>query len=78
MIYFNFSGVLKIHGDPSEQFGDITLRLHRPDSPVKIAKGSKNLTLASQLDKEGIIGPSSVYVNILCERRGLSSDPVSH
>ncbi|KAK6633404.1 hypothetical protein RUM44_004006 [Polyplax serrata] len=68
-------GVLKIHGDPSEQFGDITLKLHRPDSPVKIAKGSKNLTLARQLDKEGIIGPSSVYVNILCERRGLSSDP---
>ena len=72
-----FVGVLKVFGNPSEQFGDITLKLQRPDSPVKIAKGSKNLTLVRQLDKEGIIGPSSVYVNILCERRGLSSDPVS-
>ncbi|KAL0281542.1 UNVERIFIED_CONTAM: hypothetical protein PYX00_002495 [Menopon gallinae] len=68
-------GVLKIHGNPSEKFGDITLRLHRADSPVRIAQGSKNLTLARQLDKEGVVGPSSVYVNVLCERRGVSSDP---
>uniref|UniRef100_A0A1B6EHK3 Cadherin domain-containing protein n=2 Tax=Cuerna arida TaxID=1464854 RepID=A0A1B6EHK3_9HEMI len=61
-------GTLRILGDPSER-GNIELRLKELDSPVRIAPGSKNLTLTRKLDKEGIDGPSSVYVNIICDRR---------
>ena len=68
-------GVLGIHGDPHEQLGNIALSLKEIDSPVKIAPGSKNLTLARPLDKEGVLGPSSVYVNVICDRKR-TSDPV--
>lgn len=65
-----------IHGDPHEQIGNIALSLKEVDSPVRIAPGSKNLTLARPLDKEGVLGPSSVYVNVICDRKR-TSDPVS-
>ncbi|XP_077288016.1 protocadherin Fat 4-like Cad96Ca [Arctopsyche grandis] len=67
-------GVLGIHGDPHEQIGNIALSLKEIDSPVRIAPGSKNLTLARPLDKEGVLGPSSVYVNVICDRKR-TSDP---
>ncbi|KAG8264735.1 hypothetical protein J6590_004753 [Homalodisca vitripennis] len=44
-------GTLRILGDPSER-GNIDLRLKELDSPVRIAPGSKNLTLTRKLDKE--------------------------
>lgn len=61
-------------GDPGSQ-GDIELRLQERDSPVAIYPGSKNLTLTRPLDKEGVEGPASVYVNVICERRR-TLDPV--
>uniref|UniRef100_A0A1B6C9V6 Cadherin domain-containing protein n=1 Tax=Clastoptera arizonana TaxID=38151 RepID=A0A1B6C9V6_9HEMI len=61
-------GTLRIFGDPGE-LGNIDLRLKELDSPVVISPGSKNLTLTRKLDKEGIEGPSSVYINIICDRR---------
>lgn len=66
-------GQLKINGDPSST---ITLSLRERDrgAPVKIEKGTKDLVLISPLDKEGVRGPSSVYVNVVCDRRH-STDP---
>ncbi|KAK7595296.1 hypothetical protein V9T40_013121 [Parthenolecanium corni] len=61
-------GSLKIIGDPSE-FGNIELRLKENDSPVSIIPFSKNLSLVKQLDKEGVEGPASVFINVICERR---------
>ncbi|XP_054273277.1 protocadherin Fat 2-like [Macrosteles quadrilineatus] len=61
-------GTLHILGDPGPT-GNIDLRLKELDSPVRIAPGSKNLTLTRKLDKEGIDGPASVYINIICDRR---------
>ncbi|XP_050523125.1 protocadherin Fat 4 [Daktulosphaira vitifoliae] len=61
-------GVLKINGDPSEN-GNIQLTLKESDSPVSILSGTKELTLTKLVDKEGISGPSSVYVNVICERK---------
>ncbi|KAF3428479.1 hypothetical protein E2986_00275 [Frieseomelitta varia] len=55
-------GVLGVLGDPGPQ-GDIELRLQEHDSPVIFSAYSKNLTLVRPLDKEGIDGPASVYVN---------------
>lgn len=63
-----------INGDPHEQLGNIALSLKEADSPVRIAPGSKNLTLIRPLDKEGVLGPSSVYVNVICDRKR-TSDP---
>ncbi|XP_044750836.1 protocadherin-16 [Coccinella septempunctata] len=60
-------GQVRIVGDPKPG-GNIGLRLKEEDSPVEIASGSKNLTLKKRLDKEGIEGPSSVFVNLICER----------
>lgn len=68
-------GVLGVIGDPAAQ-GDIELRLQELDSPVTISPNSKNLTLTGPLDKEGFVGPSSVYINVICERKH-TSDPVS-
>ncbi|XP_020711397.2 protocadherin Fat 4 [Athalia rosae] len=67
-------GVIGVIGDPvspgeSGTQGDIELRLKERDSPVAIYPGSKNLTLTRPLDKEGVEGPASVYVNVICERR---------
>lgn len=39
-----------------------------------ILPGTKNLTLRRKLDKEGIQGPSSVFVSLICERL-LTLDP---
>lgn len=56
--------------------GNIALRLKETDSPVDIPTGTRNLTLRRRLDKEGREGPSSVYVNVICDRLH-TSDPVS-
>lgn len=68
-------GVLGVLGDPGPQ-GDVELRLQELDSPVAFAAYSKNLTLVRPLDKEGVDGPASVYVNVICERKH-TLDPVS-
>lgn len=64
-------GTLSINGDPKH---DITLSLREKDSPVTIAPNTKNIILSKPLDKEGVGGPASVYVNVICDRR-LSNDP---
>lgn len=56
--------------------GDINLSLREKGSPVRIEPGTKDIVLITALDKEGLEGPSSVYVNVICDRRH-SSDPVS-
>lgn len=66
-------GKLHIVGDPGEH-GNIELRLKELDSPVVILSGTKELSLVRRLDKEGIDGPSSVYINVLCEKKR-NSDP---
>lgn len=60
-------GQVRVHGDPRPG-GTIALHLQESDSPVAIQPGSRNLTLRRRLDKEGIDGPSSVFVNLICER----------
>lgn len=69
-------GRLRINGNPNVTNGDIKLSLRERDSPVEIAPGSKDLVLKTALDKEGLHGPASVYVNVICDR-GRSTDPVS-
>ena len=69
-------GILGVLGDPGLN-GDIELRLQEHDSPVMISPYSRNLTLSNPLDKEGIDGPASVFVNVICERKR-TLDPVSH
>ncbi|KAI5692107.1 hypothetical protein M8J75_012189, partial [Diaphorina citri] len=64
---------LHILGDPGEH-GNIELRLKEHDSPIVILSGTKELSLIRRLDKEGIDGPSSVYINVLCEKKR-NSDP---
>lgn len=66
-------GEIRIHGDPRPA-GSISLRLKEHDSPVEITPGTKNLTLKRKLDKEGVDGPSSVFINVICERFG-TRDP---
>lgn len=68
-------GVLGVFGDPGAN-GDIELRLQEHDSPVTISPHSRNLTLSRPLDKEGLDGPASVFVNVICERKH-TLDPVS-
>lgn len=70
-------GQLKINGDASPS-GNIHLALRDQDrnSPVKLSPGTKDLILTSKLDKEGIAGPSSVYINILCDRKHSDGLPV--
>lgn len=60
-------GEIRIHGDPRPA-GSISLRLKEEDSPVEITPGTKNLNLRRKVDKEGIDGPSSIFVNLICER----------
>ncbi|XP_037943095.1 protocadherin Fat 1-like [Teleopsis dalmanni] len=67
-------GKLRINGDPDVENGDINLSLREKDAPVEIVPGTKDLALAVELDKEGLRGPSSIYVNIICLRRH-STDP---
>lgn len=67
-------GVLSVHGDPNETSGNIVLTLTEKNSPVMIAPGTKNITLIKALDKEAVSGPSSVYVNVRCDRKR-TSDP---
>ncbi|XP_062714669.1 protocadherin Fat 4 [Aedes albopictus] len=64
-------GTLGINGDPKT---DISLSLREKDSPISIAPLSKNIILSKPLDKEGVEGPASVYVNVICDRR-MSNDP---
>lgn len=64
-------GSLPVLGDASS---DILLTLDRGDYPVQIIPGTKNISLTRQLDREGKDGPSSVAVNVICDRRG-STDP---
>lgn len=73
---FQFAGKLRINGNPSAEIGNISLSLRERDVPVAISPGTKELVLVTALDKEGVHGPSSVYVNVICDRRH-SSDPVS-
>lgn len=67
-------GVIGVLGNPSVD-GDIELHLQEHDSPVTILPNSRNLTLVRPIDKEGIDGPASVFINIICERRH-TLDPV--
>lgn len=63
-------GQLRINGDASPK-GDINLSLRERDrnAPVQIDPGTKDLILTSKLDKEGELGPASVYVNVVCDRK---------
>ncbi|XP_053964268.1 protocadherin beta-11 isoform X2 [Anastrepha ludens] len=67
-------GKLRINGNPDIDEGDIDLSLREKDTPIQIVTGTKDLSLAVELDKEGVRGPSSVYVNVICTRRR-STDP---
>ncbi|KAF5307815.1 hypothetical protein FQR65_LT06687 [Abscondita terminalis] len=60
-------GQIRVHGDPRPG-GTIALHLREPDSPIVITPGTRNLTLRRLLDKEGVDGPSSVFINLICER----------
>ncbi|KAH8312521.1 hypothetical protein KR044_011236, partial [Drosophila immigrans] len=67
-------GKLRINGDPNAETGDINLSLREKNAPVEIVAGTKDLALSVELDKEGVRGPSSIYVNVICVRRR-STDP---
>ncbi|CAH2099381.1 unnamed protein product [Euphydryas editha] len=67
-------GTLSVNGDPNELSGDISLRIQEKKPPVALAPGTKNLTLLRPLDREERLGPSSVYVNVRCDRRH-TADP---
>ncbi|KAH8232392.1 hypothetical protein KR032_005355, partial [Drosophila birchii] len=67
-------GKLRINGDPTADTGDINLSLREKNAPVEIVAGTKELALSVELDKEGLRGPSSIYVNVICIRRH-STDP---
>lgn len=69
-------GKLRINGNPDAEEGDIDLSFREKEAPIEIVSGTKDLSLAVELDKEGIGGPSSIYVNVICTRRR-STDPVS-
>ncbi|XP_030374147.1 protocadherin Fat 1 [Scaptodrosophila lebanonensis] len=66
-------GKLRINGNANDN-GDIHLSLREKDSPVEINLATKELVLSVELDKEGLRGPSSIYVNVICTRRH-STDP---
>lgn len=65
-----------MNGDPREGVGDISLSLQEKSAAVGVASGTKNLTLLRPLDREELAGPSSVYVNVRCDRRH-TADPVN-
>lgn len=76
MLFSVFQGTLSVNGDPNELGGDISLRIQEKNPPVALAPGTKNITLLRPLDREERLGPSSVYVNVRCDRRH-TADPVS-
>ena len=41
---------------------------------IKVRNGSGVLVLASQLDREGVSGPSSIVTRVLCQKLGLESE----
>lgn len=63
-----------MNGDPGDE-GDISLRVQERKPAVALVPGSKNVTLTRALDREEKTGPSSVYVNVRCDRRH-TTDPV--
>ncbi|XP_045515064.1 protocadherin-like wing polarity protein stan isoform X1 [Pieris brassicae] len=67
-------GTLSVNGDPEDESGNISLKLQERGAAVGIAPGTKNLTLLRVLDREEKLGPSSVYVNVRCDRRH-TADP---
>ncbi|XP_045760272.1 protocadherin-16 [Maniola jurtina] len=67
-------GTLSVNGDPSAVGGDISLHIQEKNPAVELAAGSKNITLRRALDREEKLGPSSVYVNVRCDRRH-TADP---
>ncbi|CAK1541368.1 unnamed protein product [Leptosia nina] len=67
-------GTLSVNGDPNEESGNISLKLQERGAAVGIAPGTKNITLLRVLDREEKLGPSSVYVNVRCDRRH-TADP---
>lgn len=75
MFCFVLTGILSVNGDPSEEEGNISLKLQEKDAAIGIAPGTKNITLLRQLDREEKSGPSNVYVNVRCDRRR-TTDPV--
>ncbi|OWR54215.1 Cad96Cb isoform C [Danaus plexippus plexippus] len=66
-------GTLSVNGDPGDE-GDISLRVQERKPAVALVPGSKNVTLTRALDREEKTGPSSVYVNVRCDRRH-TTDP---
>ena len=56
-------GQLRIKGDVGE---NINLTLTPSDAPIRIEK--QDLILTQPLDKEGILGPSSISVDVTCHR----------
>ena len=56
-------GQLRIKGDVGE---NINLTLTPSDGPIRIEK--QDLILTQTLDKEGIVGPSSISVDVTCHR----------
>ncbi|XP_046974937.1 protocadherin-like wing polarity protein stan isoform X2 [Vanessa cardui] len=67
-------GTLSVNGDPNDLNGDISLRIQEKNPPIALVPGTKNLTLLRELDREERLGPSSVYVNVRCDRRH-TADP---
>ena len=47
---------------------------HLPTHPIQASGGSASLVLTKPLDKEGVLGPSSLTVGVVCERLG-TRDP---
>lgn len=41
---------------------------------IEVRNGSGILVLASQLDREGVSGPSSIVTSVLCQKLGLESE----
>ncbi|KAK2719745.1 cadherin EGF LAG seven-pass G-type receptor 2-like isoform X2 [Artemia franciscana] len=68
-------GTLEILGEIEKKSG-ISLRLSPQDVeiPVEIKSGTKDLILRRSLDKEGLKGPSSVSISVICDKLD-SSDP---
>ena len=64
-------GTLRILGKIGTE---IELKLDGDDSPIDVEGDTKNLILTRALDKEGKEGPSSVSVEVICERIG-TNDP---
>ncbi|XP_058446695.1 protocadherin Fat 2 isoform X2 [Malaya genurostris] len=59
-------GTLNINGNPAT---DISLSVREKNPPVIIEPNTSKIILMTRLDKEGIDGPSSVHVNVICDRK---------